>query len=130
MKVTAFARTKQGSGASRRLRIAGQTPGIVYGGTETPIAITLDHNALYHALKKEAFHSSILDLDVDGKAQQVVLRDFQMHAHKQIVLHADFQRVSAKEKITLQVPVRLLNADHSPPVRLNNAIITQILNDV
>ncbi len=130
MKVTAFARTKQGSGASRRLRTAGQTPGIVYGGTEAPIAIALDHNALYHALKKEVFHSSILSLDMDGKTQQVVLRDFQMHAHKQIVLHIDFQRVSAKEKITLKVPVRLLNADDSPAVRLNNGIITQILNDV
>ena len=71
MKVVAFARKEQGSGASRRLRLAGQTPGIVYGGTTAPLNIALDHNALYHALKKEAFHSSILDLEVDGKAEQV-----------------------------------------------------------
>lgn len=75
MKVVAFKRELQGSGASRRLRNSGQTPGIIYGGTEAPVTISLDHNALYHALKK-AFHSSILDLEIDGKTQQVLLRDF------------------------------------------------------
>ncbi|HEU4375057.1 MAG TPA: 50S ribosomal protein L25, partial [Telluria sp.] len=82
MKVIAFNRTLQGSGASRRLRTSGQTPGIIYGGTEAPVMISLDGNALYHALKKEAFHGSILDLEIDGKTQAVMLRDFQMHAYK------------------------------------------------
>ena len=87
MKVIAFKRTLQGSGASRRLRIAGQTPGIIYGGADAPVMISLDHNALYHALKKEAFHASILDLEIDGVNQPVLLRDFQpgigtaRHAH-------------------------------------------------
>src|SRR5471032_614290 len=76
MKVVAFKRELQGSGASRRLRISGQTPGIVYGGTEAPMNISLDHNALYHALKKEVFHSSILDLETNAKPQQVRLRAF------------------------------------------------------
>ena len=88
MKVIAFTRKEQGTGASRRLRIAGQTPGIIYGGAAAPVSITLDHNALYHALKKEAFHSSILDMDVDGTVEKVLLRDFQVHAYKQLVLHA------------------------------------------
>src|SRR3569832_1286710 len=70
MKVTAFPRTEQGSGASRRLRNAGQTPGIIYGGASAPVPIKLDHNALFHALKKETFHSSILDMEIDGKVQQ------------------------------------------------------------
>ncbi|MGC8068980.1 50S ribosomal protein L25, partial [Salmonella enterica] len=74
-------------GASRRLRRAGQTPGIIYGGTAAPLNIAVDHNALYHALKKETFHSSILDLEIDGKVEQVLLRDFQVHAFKQLVLH-------------------------------------------
>ncbi|MBC7574872.1 MAG: 50S ribosomal protein L25/general stress protein Ctc [Herminiimonas sp.] len=130
MKVIAFARNLQGTGASRRLRIAGQTPGIVYGGTAAPVAITLDHNALYHALKKETFHSSILDLEVDGKMEQVLLRDFQMHAFKQLVLHADFQRVDAKSKIHVKVPLHFVNADISPAVKLSAGIISHVVTDL
>jgi large subunit ribosomal protein L25 len=92
MKFTAFARTLQGTGASRRLRNAGKVPGIVYGAG-TPATIELDHNALYFALKKESFHSSILEMELEGQTQKVLLRDFQMHAWKQQVLHVDFQRV-------------------------------------
>src|SRR5471030_2697003 len=111
MKVVAFKRELQGSGASRRLRISGQTPGIIYGGTEAPVTISLDHNALYHALKKEVFHSSILDLEIDGKTQQVLLRDFQVHAYKQLVLHADFQRVDANTKVHMKVALHFANAE-------------------
>ena len=130
MKVIAFARNLQGTGASRRLRIAGQTPGIVYGGTTAPVAITLDHNALYHALKKETFHSSILDLEVDGKVEQVLLRDFQMHAFKQLVLHADFQRVDANQKIHVKVALHFINADVSPAVKLAGGIISHVATDL
>ena len=130
MKVIAFARNLQGTGASRRLRIAGQTPGIVYGGAAAPVAITLDHNALYHALKKETFHSSILDLEVDGKAEQVLLRDFQMHAFKQLVLHADFQRVDAKSKIHVKVPLHFINEETSPAVKLSAGIISHVATDL
>ena len=130
MKVIAFARNLQGTGASRRLRIAGQTPGIVYGGAAAPMAITLDHNALYHALKKETFHSSILDLEVDGKTEQVLLRDFQMHAFKQLVLHADFQRVDAKSKIHVKVPLHFINAEISPAVKLSAGIISHVATDL
>ena len=130
MKVVAFARKEQGSGASRRLRNAGQTPGIIYGGTEAPVAVALDHNALYHALKKEAFHSSILDLEIDGKIEQVLLRDFQMHAFKQLVLHADFQRVDAKQKIHVKVPLHFTNAEVSPAVKLASGIITHVVTEL
>jgi len=126
MKVIAFARKEQGTGASRRLRNAGQTPGIIYGGTEAPVAITLDHNALYHALKKETFHSSILDLEVDGKAEKVLLRDFQVHAYKQLVLHVDFQRVDPNQKIHVKVPLHFVNADVSPAVKLHAAVISHV----
>jgi large subunit ribosomal protein L25 len=126
MKVIAFARKEQGTGASRRLRNAGQTPGIIYGGTEAPVTISLDHNALYHALKKEAFHSSILDLEVDGKVEKVLLRDFQVHAYKQLVLHADFQRVDANKKIHVKVPLHFVNAENSPAVKLHSAVISHI----
>jgi large subunit ribosomal protein L25 len=130
MKVVAFLRTEQGSGASRRLRIAGQTPGIIYGGTEAPVAISLDHNALYHALKKETFHSSILDMEIEGNVQQVLLRDFQVHAYKQLVMHADFQRVNSSEKIHVKVPLHFVNAEISPAVKLSAGIISHVLTDL
>jgi large subunit ribosomal protein L25 len=130
MKVVAFARKEQGSGASRRLRNAGQTPGIIYGGTGAAVKITLDHNALYHALKKETFHSSILDMEVDGKAERVLLRDFQVHAYKQLVLHVDFQRVDAKQKIHVKIPLHFVNAEISPAVKLSGGIISHVLSDL
>lgn len=130
MKVVAFKRELQGSGASRRLRNSGQTPGIIYGGTEAPVTISLDHNALYHALKKEAFHSSILDLEIDGKVQQVLLRDFQVHAYKQLVLHADFQRVDANAKVHMKVALHFANADVSPAVKLHGATISHVANEI
>lgn len=130
MKVVAFKRELQGSGASRRLRNSGQTPGIVYGGTEAPVTIALDHNALYHALKKEAFHSSILDLEIDGQVQQVLLRDFQVHAYKQLVLHADFQRVDPNAKVHMKVALHFVNADVSPAVKLHGANISHVLNEI
>jgi large subunit ribosomal protein L25 len=130
MKVIAFNRNLQGSGASRRLRTAGQTPGIIYGGAEAPALIQLDGNALYHALKKEAFHSSILDLEIDGKSQQVLLRDFQMHAFKQLVLHADFQRVDASTKLHKKVALHFINADVSPAVKLHGASISHVMAEL
>jgi len=130
MKVVAFKRELQGTGASRRLRISGQTPGIIYGGSEAPVTIALDHNALFHALKKEAFHSSVLDMEIDGVAQPVLLRDFQMHAFKQLVLHADFQRVDANTKIHLKVALHFVNADVSPAVKLHAATISHVANEI
>jgi large subunit ribosomal protein L25 len=130
MKVVAFARTEQGSGASRRLRNAGFVPGIVYGGTEAPKNIKVDHNALFHALKKEAFHSSILDLEVDGKAEKVLLRDFQTHAYKQLVMHVDFQRVDPNQKIHVKVPLHFVNAEVSPAVKLAGGIVSHVMNEL
>ena len=130
MKVIAFNRNLQGSGASRRLRNAGQTPGIIYGGTEAPVMIALDGNALYHALKKEAFHGSILDMEIDGKTQQVLLRDFQMHAFKQLVLHADFQRVDATSKVHKKVALHFVNAEISPAVKLHGAIVSHVMAEL
>ncbi|GAB3462107.1 50S ribosomal protein L25/general stress protein Ctc [Massilia terrae] len=130
MKVVAFARTQQGTGASRRLRNAGQTPGIIYGGKEEPQLITLDGNALFHALKKEAFHGSILDMEVDGKVQQVLLRDFQMHAFKAMVMHADFQRIDASQKLHTKVALHFVNAEVSPGVKFGGAIVSHVLNEL
>ena len=130
MKVVAFARTQQGTGASRRLRNAGQTPGIIYGGEGAPALIAVDGNALWHALKKEAFHGSVLDLELDGQPQQVLLRDFQMHAYKQLVLHVDFQRVDANKPIHAKVALHFVNAEVSPAVKLSGAIVSHVLNEL
>ena len=130
MKVVAFTRTQQGTGASRRLRNAGQTPGIIYGGTAAPQLIALDGNALFHALKKEAFHGSVLDMEIDGQTQQVLLRDFQMHAYKQLVLHADFQRVDASQKMHTKVALHFINAETSPAVKLGGAIVSHVMNEL
>jgi len=130
MKVVAFNRTLQGTGASRRLRKAGQTPGIIYGGADGAQLIALDGNALYHALKKEAFHGSVLDLEIEGKTQQVLLRDFQMHAFKQLVLHADFQRVDSSKPIHTKVTLHFVNAEISPAVKLNGAVVSHVLNEL
>jgi large subunit ribosomal protein L25 len=130
MKVVAFERSVQGTGASRRLRNSGKTPGIVYGSKDPALVIELDHNALFHALRKEAFHSSILDLEVSGKTQQVLLRDYQMHPFKPLVLHIDFQRVSATEKVHMRIPLHFTNAETSAAVKLQGAVVSHILNDL
>src|SRR5471032_2370984 len=130
MKVVAFERNLQGTGASRRLRNSGKTPGIVYGaGAETQL-VELDHNALWHALKKEVFHSSILELEVAGKNQQVLLRDVQYHPFRQLVLHVDFQRVDASKKLHTKVPLHFLNQETNPAVKIGGAVISHILNEV
>ena len=130
MKVVAFERSVQGTGASRRLRNSGKTPGIIYGGKDAATVIELDHNALFHALRKEAFHSSILDLEVGGKAEKVLLRDYQMHPFKPLVLHIDFQRVSATEKVHMRVPLHFIHADVSAAVKLQGAVISHISTEL
>jgi len=130
MKIVAFERQLQGTGASRRLRNAGKTTGIVYGGEAAPQMIELDHNALWHALKKEAFHSSILDLEVAGQSQRVLLRDVQYHPFRQLVLHVDFQRVDPKKKLHTKVPLHFLNAETSPAVKLSSAIISHVATEI
>jgi large subunit ribosomal protein L25 len=130
MKVVAFERSVQGTGASRRLRNSGKTPGIIYGGKDTVTVIELDHNALFHALRKEAFHSSILDLEIGGKAQKVLLRDYQMHPFKPLVLHIDFQRVSATEKVHMRVPLHFINAETSAAVKLQGAVVSHISTEL
>jgi len=130
MKVVAFERSVQGTGASRRLRNSGKTPGIIYGSKNPAVAIELDHNALFHALRKEAFHSSILDLEIDGKAQKVLLRDYQMHPFKPLVLHIDFQRVSASEKVHMRVPLHFISAETSTAVKLQGAVVSHITTEL
>ncbi len=129
MKFVAFERKLQGTGASRRLRISGKVPGIVFGAGE-PAMIELDHNALYHALKKEAFHSSILDMELAGAESKVLLRDVQMHPWKQLILHVDFQRVDNTTKITKKVPLHYINEAESVAVKTDKCTVTHVVNEL
>ena len=129
MKFVAYERTLQGTGASRRLRNTSKVPGIVYGAGE-PAMIELDHTALFFALKKEAFHSSLLEMELAGKTQQVLLRDSQLHAFKPIVLHIDFQRVDATTKVTKKVPLHFVNEDNSPAVKTDKCLVNHVASDV
>ena len=130
MKFVAFERAKQGTGASRRLRITGRTPGIVYGGTGDALLIELDHNALFHAIKKEAFHASILDMELAGIEHKVLLRDLQMHPFKPQVLHIDFQRVDATTKMTMKVPLHYSGEENSPAIKAENCLANHVLTEL
>jgi large subunit ribosomal protein L25 len=130
IEFTAFPRAGEGRGASRRLRRGGKAPGIVYGAGSEPTPIELDHNALLHALKSEAFHASILTLKLDGSAQKVLLRDVQMHPFRPQVLHVDFQRIDENKKIHMKVPLHFVNEAISPAVKLGGAIIGHIANEL
>lgn len=130
MKFVAFERAKQGTGASRRLRNTGKTPGIVYGGEGQPQLIELDHNALWHALKKEAFHSTILEMELGGKSSKVLLRDVQFHPFKQLVQHVDFQRVDAKTKLHMKVPMHYVKAEESDAVKLEHCVVNPVLTEL
>jgi large subunit ribosomal protein L25 len=129
MKFTAYERTLQGTGASRRLRHAAKVPGIVYGAG-TPSMIELDHNALFFALKKEAFHSSILEMDLAGKVEKVLLRDYQMHAWKPIVQHIDFQRVDETTKIRKKVPLHFEGEENSIAVKTDKCMVSHVRLDL
>jgi large subunit ribosomal protein L25 len=130
MKVVATSRNAQGTSASRRLRLADKVPGIIYGGKGEPAMIELDHNPLFHALRKEKFHASILDMELDGKAERVLLRTYQMHPYKQQVLHIDFQRVSEDQPIHMRVPLHFTGQENSPAVKLSAAMVSHVMSEV
>ena len=130
IEISASKRTLQGKGASRRLRGSGKVPGIIYGGDSPAQAIELDHNTLYHKLKLEAFHASILSLELDGKKEPVLLRDLQMHPFKLQVQHIDFQRIDQNKKVHMKVPLHFINADIAPGVKVSGGIVSHILAEL
>lgn len=129
MKFVAYERTKQGTGASRRLRNAAKVPGIVYGAG-TPTMIELDHNALFFALKKDAFHSSLLEMELGGKTETVLLRDYSMHAFKPIVMHVDFQRIDEKTTLRKRVPLHFVNEELSEAVKTDKCVMNKAMSEI
>ncbi|HQR03882.1 MAG: 50S ribosomal protein L25/general stress protein Ctc [Proteobacteria bacterium] len=129
-EINATKREQQGTSASRRLRRASRVPGIVYGGTAKPQSIDMDHNDVFQALRKEAFYSSVLNLNVDGQKETVLLRDVQRHPYKAIILHVDFQRVDANRAIHQKVPLHFVNGDVAPGVKTQGGMVSHVMTDV
>ena len=128
--IAATKRDLKGTGASRRLRRAGKVPGVVYGANSEAVPLEFDHKALFLEFRHEAFHASILTLDLDGKKESVLLRDYQMHPVRNTIQHIDFQRVSATEKIHVKVPLHFLNQETCPGVKTGGGIVTHIFTEV
>lgn len=129
-EIAAEPRANKGKGASRRLRRMGKVPGILYGARQDAIAITLDHDDLYHHLEHEAFYSHILTLNIGGAAQRVVLKDLQRHPYKPVIQHIDLLRVSETEKLTMRIPIHFLSEDKCIGVKQGGAVISHIMTEV
>ncbi len=130
IELNANTREAQGTGASRRLRRAAQVPAIIYGGNQPALAITLDHNEIFHALRKEAFHASVLTINVAGTKESVLLRDTQMHAYRQQVMHVDFQRVDLTHELHTKVPLHFINAEAAPGVKMQGGVVSHVMNEL
>jgi large subunit ribosomal protein L25 len=129
-KLTATSRKIEGKGASRRLRTAGYVPAIVYGAGAEPQAIQILHNDILLGSRFESFYSSVIDLTVDGKLQKVLIKDWQKHPFKQLMLHMDFQRVNENEAVRVAVPVHFLNQEKSPAGKTAGLVISHNLTEV
>ncbi|HZX79088.1 50S ribosomal protein L25/general stress protein Ctc [Lysobacter sp.] len=126
----ATGRNVEGKGASRRLRRAASIPAIVYGGKSAPQPIQLEHEKTWLASQNEWFYSSILNLDIDGKVEAVLLRDIQRHPFKQLIMHLDFQRVDLNAALKASVPLHFIGQETSPAGKSADVVITHELNEV
>ncbi len=129
-ELSAESRDDTGKGASRRLRRTGKIPAILYGAGEAPLSLMLNHNAFMHHLENEAFYSHILSVKVNGKVVKAVLKDLQRHSHKPSVLHVDLQRISAKEKLRMHVPLHFIGEDAAVGVKKSGGVISHLMMDV
>ena len=130
IEISATKRDLKGTGASRRLRQSGSIPGILYGGGQEPISLDLEHKSLFLQFRHEAFHASILTLNLEGNKESVLLRDFQMHPVRNTIQHIDFQRVNENEKINVKVPFHFINAEIAPGIKLDGGIVAHIMTEV
>ncbi|GAB4346770.1 MAG: 50S ribosomal protein L25/general stress protein Ctc [Gammaproteobacteria bacterium] len=127
--LSAEPREDVGKGASRRLRRANKVPAIIYGADKAPESVSLDHDQLVHNLDNEAFYSHILTVEMGKKKEKVVLKDLQRHPYKLQVLHVDLQRVSAKEKLRMHVPLHFINESEAPGVR-EGGLVSHLMTEV
>lgn len=130
IEINANVRELKGTGASRRLRHAGKTPGVLYGGDKEAISLEIDSKELFMQFRHEAFHASILTLNLAGKKEAVILRDFQMHPVRNNIVHIDFQRINENEKISVKVPFHFINEETAPGVKLEGGLISHIMTEI
>jgi large subunit ribosomal protein L25 len=130
IEINAKERKSKGTGASRRLRHIGTTPGILYGGEKDSISLEIDSKELFMQFRHEAFHASILSLNLEGKKESVILRDFQMHPVRNNIQHIDFQRINENEKISVKVPFHFINEDTAPGVKIEGGLVSHIMTEI
>ena len=130
IEINAKERKSKGTGASRRLRHEGTTPGILYGGVKDAISLEIDSKELFMQFRHEAFHASILSLNLEGKKESVILRDFQMHPVRNNIQHIDFQRINENEKISVKVPFHFVNEDTAPGVKIEGGLVSHIMTEI
>ena len=130
IEINAKERKSKGTGASRRLRHEGTTPGILYGGVKDAISLEIDTKELFMQFRHEAFHASILTLNLEGKKESVILRDFQMHPVRNNIQHIDFQRINENEKINVKVPFHFVNEDTAPGVKIEGGLVSHIMTEI
>lgn len=130
IEINAKERKSKGTGASRRLRHEGSTPGILYGGVKDSISLEIDTKELFMQFRHEAFHASILTINLEGKKESVILRDFQMHPVRNNIQHIDFQRINENEKISVKVPFHFINEDTAPGVKIEGGLVSHIMTEI
>ena len=130
IEINANVRELKGTGASRRLRHAGKTPGVLYGGDKEATSLEIDSKELFMQFRHEAFHASILTLNLAGKKEAIILRDFQMHPVRNNIVHIDFQRINENEKISVKVPFHFINEETAPGVKLEGGLISHIMTEI
>jgi len=130
IEINAALRESKGTGASRRLRHEGKVPGVLYGGKDDVKSIELNAKDLFMQFKHEAFHASILTLNLDGKKESVLLRDYQMHPVRNNIQHIDLQRIDENKKLSVKIPFHFLNEDVAPGVKLEGGVVSHIMVDV
>lgn len=129
--LNATVREDAGKGASRRLRrLEGQTPAIIYGGSEQPLNIQVPHKDLIKQLENEAFYSHVITLNLGDKSETVLLKDLQRHPAKALVLHADFMRVSMTKAVNVKVPLHFVNESSSKGVKLGGGIVVHTMTEL
>lgn len=123
-------REGQGKGASRRLRREGKVPAIIYGAGRPPRQLAFDHNKVLKQLENESFYSSILNIKVGEKSQAAIVKDIQRHPAKRIIMHMDFQRIVADEKIKMNVPIHLVGSEEAVGVKEGGGSVSHLKTDV
>lgn len=129
-QISAEPRAESGKSASRRYRREGKIPAVVYGAQKDNVSLLLDHREIFHNLEMEGFHSAVIKINVGRNVEQAILRDVQMHPTKEKVMHVDFQRVSATEKLHIQVPIHFLGEEEAPGVKTEHGIMSHMINEV